>query len=130
MSIQEFDEIIDFILENRGDSSFILQTQDDIRDYIIMALNTDTCIIHKDISGNVDGILCWEITKYIPLSVELTECISKGGNILTDMLLEFKNIMPTNFRCFAKRKKASQTIEYKNHWRILRLFQHLNYTKV
>lgn len=123
MTIESFQEIVDFIMENRGDSSFINMSQDDIRDTVITALNTDTCIIHRGIDKEIDGCLFWEIHKYIPLKIEISQCISKGRWILIDMLREFCCLMPCIFICFAKRKKMSKTINYNNPRRLLRLME-------
>jgi hypothetical protein len=129
MTIESFQEIVDFIRENRGDSSFINMSIEDINDIVIMALNTDTCIIHRGKDKEIDGCFFWDIKKYIPLKIEITQCISKGRWILIDMLREFGCLVPINFLLYAKRKKMSKTINYNNPRRLLRLIERQCYGK-
>lgn len=129
MSIESFDEIVDFIMENRGKSSFITMSMDDVRDTVIMSLNMDTCIIHRNKQENIDGVLFWDIHKYIPMKIEITQCIAKGKYILIEMLRELGCLVPISFSCFAKRKNMSKTVNYKNPRRILKLMERLQYGK-
>jgi hypothetical protein len=127
MTWEKFTSLTEFILENRGNSAFMLMTADDIKDYIVMALNQETIVLHLDKAGNFDGILCWNIKDYFPLTIEVTQAIAKGKNVLIEMFIDFTERMPASFRCMAKRKKASKTINYINPKRLLRLLQRISY---
>lgn len=110
-SQEKFKEIVDFITENRGEWCFRKQNEEDIKEYVLSALCTDMLIIHRNRDGNINGIMTWEVIKYIPLSIEVTECIAKGKGVLLHMLQEFKSLLPISFNCFAQRgnKKVQYT---------------------
>ena len=114
--------LLEYILANRGDTGFFDKSVDDIKMLLIYHTNNDTIVTHFN-GKDIDGVLLWNIEKYIPLTVNIVECISTGRTSLVDMLTDFVKDMPPNFICIAKRNRASKDIQYKNPRRILKLLK-------
>ena len=115
--------LVEYILANRGDTSFIGQDKDAIFKLLIFHLNNDTVVTHKNEQDEIDGVLLWHIQKFIPLTVYIVECISTGKKALPEMLSSFVKDMPPNFICHATRNKGAKSIQYKNPHRILKLIE-------
>lgn len=116
--------LLEYIIANRGDTGFFDKSVDDIKMLLIYHTNNDTIITHVNHEYfKIDGVLLWNIEKYIPLTVNIVECISTGKTSLVDMLTDFVKDMPPNFICIAKRNRASKDIQYKNPRRILKLLK-------
>jgi len=115
--------LVDFILANRGDTGFLNKSMGDIMTLIILHSSNDTIVTHHDDDGNIDGIMLWNVEKFFPLTVCITECVSTGKTSLVEMLGNFGLAMPSDFVCIAKRNKATKDIQYKNPRRILKLLE-------
>ena len=115
--------LVDYILANRGDTGFLNKDESAIKMLIIIHSSNDTIVTHQDEDENYDGIMLWNVEKYFPLTVCITECVSTGKRSLVEMLGNFGLAMPTNFVCIAKRNKATKDIQYKNPRRILKLLE-------
>jgi hypothetical protein len=115
--------LVDFILSKRGDTGFLNKDDIDIKMLIILHSSFNTILTHQDEDGNFDGIMLWNVEKYFPLTVCITECVSTGKRSLVEMLHNFGLAMPPDFVCIAKRNKATKDIQYKNPRRILKLLE-------
>lgn len=115
--------LVEYIIANRGDSSFIDKTPEEIASLLLFHLNNDTIVTHRTEHFEIDGVLLWHIQKYIPLTVNIVECISTGKSSMSDMFNEFVRNMPSTFICFGYRKKHKKILDYKNPRRLIKLLE-------
>lgn len=127
MSPKLFEDITKFVLDNKGDSAFIYQNDVDIRENLLEHAMESKLEYALDEQENLSGVCLWKIKEFIPMEIEIEECISLHPHAIVSMLRCISDMMPPLFSCTALRHKASVLVEYKNPRRILRLIERLSY---
>lgn len=122
MSPLVFKKIVEFCIENKKDTGFLGKTNEDIETELIGHLCEDTCVFDYD-GEKINGVVTWEITKYIPMEINIVEAVVNKPHILGNLLQDICDRMPPGFQCTAIRN--GKFVEYRHPRRVTRLLQKL-----